>query len=506
LSQSAEGRGRIFEARLAKLERLRAMGVEPYAYSYAPTHRAGEASRALPEGSDEGGTVRVAGRLQALRTMGKSVFAHLVDESGRLQLYFRRDVIGEEAFELIRLLDIGDWIGVEGPLFRTRAGEVTVRAEETVLLAKSLLPPPFGKEEQGPEGEKRVYSGFADRESRYRRRYLDLAVNPKVREVFRVRARLIRELRSFLDERGFVEVETPVLQPIYGGALARPFVTHHNTLDMKLYLRIAVELYLKRLIVGGFERVYELGKNFRNEGMSRFHNPEFTMLEFYAAYMDYVQLMELTEEMLGSVVPAVTGGAEVSFGGQAIDFTPPYRRLTLYEALATLGQVEVRGTATEELRNHAHRAGVQDAGSMERWQLVDELFSELVEPQLVQPTFITDYPREMSPLAKPKRGEPELTERFELYAAGKELLNAYGELNDPLDQRRRFEAQMAMRAAGNQEAQLLDEDFLRALEYGMPPTGGFGMGIDRLMMVLTDQTSIRDVILFPTLRPGEGGE
>jgi lysyl-tRNA synthetase, class II len=347
-------------------------------------------------------------------------------------------VVGEEAFERVRLLDIGDWIGVEGPLFRTRAGEVTVRVEELQILTKALLPTPFGKEESTEEGERRVYSGLADREARYRQRYLDLAVNPEVRDVFRLRARLIRELREFLDQRGFVEVETPILQPIYGGAHARPFVTHHNTLDMTLYLRIAVELYLKRLIVGGFERVYELGKNFRNEGMGRFHNPEFTMLEFYAAYMDYEGLMQLTEEMLGSVVPAVTGGSEVAFGGATISFAPPFRRIPMFEALATIGGVEVRGTATEELRKRAVQAGVKDAASMQRWKLVDELFSELVEPTLVQPTFITDYPREMSPLAKPKRGEPELTERFELYAGGKEICNAYGELNDPIDQRQRF--------------------------------------------------------------------
>ena len=330
---------------------------------------------------------------------------------------------------------------------------------------------------------------------------MDLAVSPESRRVFEVRARVISAIRRFLDERGFLEVETPILQPQYGGASARPFLTHHNTLDMPLFLRIADELYLKRLIVGGMERVYEIGKDFRNEGMDRFHNPEFTMLEFYAAYFDYQDVMRLTEQLIAAAVQSACGDAEVVFAGQVIDFTPPFRRLTMYEALREVGGQEVEGVPDEELRERVRALGVGDVRSMGRGKLIDELFGELVEPKLIQPTFITDYPREMSPLAKPKRGDAALTERFELIVAGKEIVNAYSELNDPFDQRERFEAQVRLQVAGDDEAQPLDEDFLRALEYGMPPTGGFGMGIDRLVMILTDSPSIRDVVLFPTMRP-----
>jgi lysyl-tRNA synthetase, class II len=391
-------------------------------------------------------------------------------------------------------------------LFRTRTGEVSLRIDEFHLLAKSLRPLPLGKEEVDAEtGERRVHSGFSDVEARYRQRYADLAVNPEVREVFVLRARVVTALRRFLDERGFVEVETPVLQPLYGGALARPFTTHHNALDTEMYLRIADELYLKRLIVGGMERVYEIAKNFRNEGLSRFHNPEFTMLEFYAAYLDYEDVMRLTEEMLHSVAQAVCGGAKVRRGDDEIDFTPPFARYTMFESLARIGGVEVEHASDAELAEKVRALGLpaSDVATMGRGKLIDALFGALVEPKLVQPTFITDYPREMSPLAKPRRGSPELTERFELMVAGKELCNAYSELNDPIDQRGRFEAQLRLREAGDDEAQQLDEDFLRALEYGMPPTGGFGMGVDRLSMILTGQPSVRDVILFPTLRPEE---
>jgi lysyl-tRNA synthetase class 2 len=346
-------------------------------------------------------------------------------------------------------------------------------------------------------------------EARYRQRYADLAVNPEVRDVFVARARVVTACRRFLDERGFIEVETPVLQPLYGGALARPFVTHHNALDMQLYLRIADELYLKRLIVGGMERVYEIAKNFRNEGLSRFHNPEFTMLEFYAAYLDYEDVMRLTEELLVYIVDQVLGGGPVQYGEHEIHFTPPFARYTMYEAIREFGGVDVPALSDDELRaavlaipdlkDRAKMIG--EITKMGRGKLVDELFGAYVEPKMIQPTFITDYPREMSPLAKPKRGNPELTERFELMLAGKELLNAYSELNDPIDQRQRFEAQKRLAAAGDEETQPLDEDFLRAMEYGMPPTGGFGMGIDRLVRILLDQPSVRDVILFPTMRP-----
>jgi lysyl-tRNA synthetase class 2 len=501
---------RVVQDRLDKLEQLRARGVEPFAYSYDPTHTAAQAL-ALFAGAEaragEGGTpeeipVRVAGRIVSKRDMGKSTFAHLADRTGKVQLYARINDLGAEGYEILGLADLGDWVGAEGVLFRTRTGEVSVRVQSFQLLSKSLRPLPLGKEDTDPEtGERRVYSGFSEVEARYRQRYADLAVNPEVRDVFVLRARTVTALRRFLDERGFVEVETPVLQPLYGGALARPFTTHHNALDIPLYLRIADELYLKRLVVGGMERVYEIAKNFRNEGLSRFHNPEFTMLEFYAAYLDYEGVMRLTEEMLSTAVREVLGKTTVERDGQTIDFAGPYARYTMYEALREIGGVEVEGRPDAELAERVRALGVADVGSMGRGKLVDELFGALVEPKLVQPTFITDYPREMSPLAKPKRGNPELTERFELMVAGKELCNAYSELNDPIDQRERFEAQQRYAAAGDEETQPLDEDFLRAMEYGMPPTGGFGMGIDRLVMILANQPSIRDVILFPTMRP-----
>jgi lysyl-tRNA synthetase, class II len=493
---------RVERDRLAKLDELRQAGVPAYAYSFERTHSAEKAAEALPANQEEGERVSVAGRMVAYRKMGKSSFAHIADRSGRIQAYFQLNVLGAEGYKLLDLLDLGDWIGVSGPLFRTRTGEITIRVESFELLAKTVRPLPLGKEEIDPEtGERRVYSGFTDREARYRQRYADLAVSPEVRQVFEARARVVRAIRTFLDERDFLEVETPVLQPVYGGASARPFVTHHNALDLPLYLRIADELYLKRLIVGGFERVYEIGKDFRNEGMDRFHNPEFTMLEFYAAYFDYEDVMALTEELLHSVLAEACGTTSVQFGNATIDFRRPFRRLTMYDALRQLGDVDVPSLTDVELRQRADRLGVQDVETLGRGRLIDELFGELVEPKLVQPTFITDYPREMSPLAKPKRGDPDLTERFELIVAGKELANAYSELNDPFDQRERFEAQIALREQGDEEAHQLDEDFIRALEYGMPPTGGFGMGIDRLVMLLTNQSSIRDVVLFPAMRP-----
>jgi lysyl-tRNA synthetase, class II len=509
------GDERVMADRVAKLERLRARGVEPYAYAFEPTHAAAaaldlfaswEAAKGDSAAEAPEEVIRVAGRLVSRRTMGKSTFAHLADRTGRLQLYFRVNELGEAYDTLVDLVDLGDWIGAEGTLFRTRTGEVSLRVRSFQLLAKSLRALPLGKEETDPEtGEKRVHSGFTDVQARYRQRYADLAVHPEVREVFVFRARVVSALRRFLDERGFVEVETPILQPVYGGAAARPFVTHHNTLGMQLYLRIADELFLKRLIVGGMERVYEIGKDFRNEGIDRFHNPEFTMLEFYAAYLDYEAVMELTQEMLAHVAREALGGRTVQVAGEEIDFTQPFRRLTMYESLREIGGVEVEALGDDELRQRVVGLGVSrdEAARLGRGKLIDELFGELVEPKLIQPTFITDYPREMSPLAKPKRGNPELTERFELIVAGKELCNAYSELNDPIDQRQRFETQKRLAAAGDEETQPLDEDFLRALEYGMPPTGGFGMGIDRLCRILAGQASIRDVILFPTLRPEE---
>ncbi len=498
----------LLETRREKLAALKEAGIPPFAYRFDRSHGAKAALSLFLEEEGEleegahGSNVRVAGRVVSYRSHGKSAFCHVEDESGRIQIYFRLNVLGEEAFRRLDLLDLGDWLGVEGSLFRTRTGEVTVQASEWELLAKSLRPLPMGKQEEDPEtGERIHHSGFRDPEGRYRQRYADLAVHPEVREVFRVRALIVRELRRFMDERGYLEVETPILQPIYGGATARPFVTHHNALDTRLYLRIADELYLKRLIVGGFERVYEIGKDFRNEGIGRFHNPEFTMLEFYEAFSDYEDMMERVEELLSQVAEKAVGGEAVTYQGQEISFAPPFRRISFVEALEEALGRPVSELSDAELRERAEAAGAGELEGVGRGKLLDELFEELVQHSLVQPTFVVDYPVELSPLAKPKRDASELTERFELFVAGQEVANAFSELNDPLDQRARFEAQARLRDGGDEESHPVDEDFLRALEYGMPPTGGVGIGVDRLVMLLTNQSSIRDVVLFPILRP-----
>jgi lysyl-tRNA synthetase, class II len=511
---TSEGvRSQVERDRREALEELRRRGVEAYGYRYEVTHRA-ESARSLFEATEAGGeldpeglgpAVRLGGRLRSLRVHGKATFADLEDRSGRIQLFFRQNVLGSEAYDLLRLLHVGDWVGVEGATMRTRAGEVTVRVESMELLAKSIRPLPYGKvEDDGEVGRRVVHSGFANVEQRYRRRYADLAVNPEVREVFVTRARVVSAMRRFLDARGYIEVETPILQPIYGGALARPFTTHHNVLDMRLYLRVADELYLKRLIVGGLERVYEVGKDFRNEGIDRTHNPEFTMLEFYEAFADYHDMMDVVEALVSHVAEEATGGLVTEFEGRRLDLAPPYRRVTFLGGLADVAGLDVAGMDDDQLRAVAREAGIDGTASMERPKLLDELFGALVEPTLQDPTFVVDYPRELSPLAKPKRGDPRLTERFELIIAGREIANAFSELNDPFDQRDRFEAQARLREAGDEEALVLDEDYLRALEYGMPPTGGVGIGVDRLVMLLTGQPSIRDVILFPTMRPEEG--
>ncbi len=489
-------------ARREKLEALIARGVGPFAYSYQRTHLAAEALAELADtqtGDELGPVVRLAGRTVAWRAHGKTAFAHLADPSGRIQLYFRRDELGDELFSILELLDIGDILGVEGPLFRTRTGEITIRVRSFELLAKSLRPLPLGKEEI-VDGQVVRHSGFSDPEQRYRQRYADLAVHPEVRELFVARARLISALRAFLDARGFLEVETPVLQPVYGGATARPFTTHHKALDTQLYLRIADELYLKRLVVGGLERVYEIGHDFRNEGIDRTHNPEFTMLEFYQAYADYGEMMDVVEALLVQASAAVR--AVPGFTDRVPVLDTPFERLEWGPALSTALELDDALAADDgTLRNLARRHGVQHANDLSRPKLLDELFQATVEAKLERPTFVVDYPLELSPLAKPKRGNPALTERFELFARGKELANAFSELNDPIDQRRRFEAQARLRAAGDDEAQGLDEDYIRAMEYGMPPTGGVGIGVDRLLMYLTNTPNIRDVILFPTLRP-----
>lgn len=484
--------------RREKLQKLREMGVNPYPYSFNRTHT----SRGVIDHFDqlEEQEVSLAGRIMSNRRMGKAAFFHIQDMDGRIQVYLKKDVVGEKTFDVYKLLDIGDIVGVTGKVFKTRTGEITIFAEKMELLSKSLRPLPIVKEKV-VDGEKVVYDPFSDKELRYRQRYVDLIVNPEVREVFIKRSKIITAIRQFLNERDYLEVETPILQPLYGGATARPFVTHHNALDMKLYLRIANELYLKRLIVGGLEGVYEFAKDFRNEGMDRFHNPEFTQVELYVAYKDYYWMMELTETMVSEVAQKVLGSTKIRYQDSDIDLTPPWRRLPLFEGIKEYTGVDMADMKEAELRKAAEDLGVPVEDSWGAGKIIDEVFGEFVESKLIQPTFVTDYPLEMSPLAKKHRQNPRLVERFEPIIAGKEVGNAFSELNDPLDQRQRFEAQMELRAKGDEEAQVLDEDFLRALEYGMPPTAGLGVGIDRLVMLLTNSPSIRDVILFPHMRP-----
>ena len=479
------------EQRIAKLSHLRELGIDPYPARCRYTHTLAQAVKASESAAEgEQVEVTVGGRLVAVRAMGKSTFAHLADGSGRLQIYLRQDIVGVETYELFsKDFDLGDFISVEGRLFRTRTGEVTVEARSLTMLSKALLPLP----------EK--WHGLKDVELRYRQRYLDLISNEQVRSIFLTRTRTVSAIRRFLDERGFLEVETPILQPIYGGAAARPFTTYYNALDRTLYLRIADELYLKRLIIGGFDRVYEIGHNFRNEGISTKHSPEFTFIEVYQAYADYHDIMHLVEELYSTVAQDVLGKSVISYQGAQIDLTPPWRQVTMRDVILEASGVDIEA--------HPDRDGlwaaIRDRGlaldPQPTWgKLVDKLFSEYVEAQLVQPTFVLDYPIEISPLAKKKPGSPHLVERFEYFIGGLESGNAFTELNDPLDQRERFAAQSREAAAGDEEAHPMDEDFLTALEHGMPPTGGLGFGIDRMVMLFTDQASIREVILFPQLR------
>ena len=488
-------RSYVEQARREKLAVLRDRAVEPYAYRYLRSHTAKQAAAAYDP--DDDAAVSVAGRIVALRPHGKTTFGHVEDHSGRVQFYVRRDDVGGDEHDLLGLLDLGDHVGLEGRMFATKTGEITVRVQSLKLLAKALRPLPFGKSDAGG-----VQHGvLSDTESRYRERYVDLAVHAESRETFRFRARAVSYLRRFLDDRGYVEVETPVLQRIYGGALARPFVTHYNALDSDFYLRIATELYLKRCIVGGLDRVYEIGKDFRNEGIDRAHNPEFTMLEFYEAYADYTDIMTLLEEMLHGLVVEACGSARIQRFGSLFDFTPPWRRAGYCELVREHAGIDIRSAEDAVMRATLAHREVENLDTMRRPKLIDELFSQFVERVLEQPTLVVDYPIQISPLAKPKRGDPFLAERFELFVGGSELANAFSELNDPDDQRARFEAQAAAGVAGDLEAHQIDDDYVRALEYGMPPAGGCGVGVDRLLMLLVEKASIRDVVLFPMLRP-----
>ena len=494
------------QLRRNSLAALRELGIEPYpAAEYPVTATAAEIAAGFDPEKGNFQQVCIAGRIMSRRIMGSASFFELQDHSGRIQVYIRRDDVCPEGDPTLyntvfkKLLDIGDFIGVKGFAFITQTGELSVHCREFTVLGKSIRPLPVVKEKDG-----KVYDAFTDPDTRYRQRYVDLVVNPQVRDVFAKRAKIISTMRRFFDECGYLEVETPILQPIPGGAAARPFITHHNTLDTDLYLRIANELYLKRLIVGGFNGVYEFAKDFRNEGMDRTHNPEFTVMEIYVTYKDYRWMMDFTEEMLEQVALAVNGTTELEIWGQPISFRRPFRRITMTDAIREKTGFDITGKSEEELREACRKLNVETDETMGKGKLIDAIFGEYCERDLIQPTFVMDYPIDMSPLVKRHRDNPDITERFELFVAGKELCNAYSELNDPIDQLGRFQEQLRLSEKGDDEAMFIDMDFVRALEYGMPPTSGMGMGIDRLTMFMTNQPSIQDVLLFPQMKPEKG--
>ena len=493
------------EQRLEKLGRLREAGIDPYPLHVERSHTTAAAVAAF-EAAPEGDAVAVTicGRLMSIRDMGKSVFADVADESGRLQLFLRRDDLGEESHnQFKKLLDLGDFVQATGEMFRTRAGEVSLPVRAWRLLSKAISPLPMAKEQE-VDGQMVRYSAFADLEERYRQRYADLAVNPEVRDIFRARARLVSALRRFMDDNGFLEVETPILQPLYGGAAARPFTTHHNQLKQELYLRISFELYLKRLLVGGYERVYEIGRDFRNEGVSFKHNPEFTQLEFYAAYWDYRDVMDFTERMIAAAARATLGATTITFRDETIDLAAPWQRLTMRDAIKQFAEIDYMDYPDAPALAAAIKGIGGEAPPGAPWgKLIDGLLGDFVEPRLIQPTFILDYPRDISPLAKGVPGDPLHVERFEFFIGGMEMGNAFTELNDPLEQRKRFEELQATFAKDDEERNPIDEDYLRAMRYGMPPNGGFGMGVDRLAMLFTDSRTVREVLLFPHLRERE---
>jgi len=490
----SEGLDKLRAVRIEKMESMRSAGVNPFPYRYEVTHDVATLLLAETELVERETKVRVSGRIMALRGHGKTIFGHVEDRSGRIQFYVRKDELGEDAFKIFKLLEVGDIFGIEGVLFRTKTGELTIRVSAFEVLSKALRPMP----------EK--WHGLQDKEVRYRQRYVDLLMNSDVRQVFYRRSRVIEVMRRFLIDRGFIEVETPILQPLYGGASARPFVTHHNALNIDLFLRIADELYLKRLIVGGLERVFEFAKDFRNEGIDRTHNPEFTMMECYAVNEDYMDFMDMTEQLFRALADALTDDGRLTYKGHEVDFSRPWRRVCFFDALQERTGLDLRGMSDAELVAAADRLHVDVEKGLPGAKVLDEIFSELVEPTLLDPTFVYDYPKALSPLAKDHRSEAGLVERFEPFICGFEVGNAFSELNDPVEQRRRFEAQAALRAQGDEEAQVIDEDFIRALEYGMPPTAGLGIGIDRVVMIFTDSPSIRDVLFFPQMRPEQSRE
>ena len=490
--------------RRESLQKLHELGIDPYPAELFEVNVTAKGIKKNYEARKlDYKNINIAGRLMSRRIMGKAAFAELQDSTGRIQLYFNRDEVcpGEDKtmYNTVfkKLLDIGDFVGIKGHVFTTKVGEISIHVEEFKVLTKTLRPLPLPK----VDSEGNVHDAFTDPEKRYRQRYVDLVVNPQVKEAFIKRTKLTNSMRDYLNGKGYLEVETPILQPIYGGAAARPFKTHHNTLDMPLYLRIANELYLKRLIVGGFDGVYEFSKDFRNEGMSRFHNPEFTQVELYVAYKDYEWMMGLVEEMVEKIAMDLHGTTEVQVGDNVINFQRPWRRFTMYEAIEHFTGVNISKMDEKEMADTAKKLGVEVDKSMGRGKLIDEIFGEKCEGQLIQPTFITDYPVEMSPLAKKHREHEGLVERFEAICNGKEICNAFSELNDPIDQRTRFEEQLELAKRGDEEAMVLDEDFLRAIEYGMPPTAGLGIGIDRLSMIMTNSNSIQDVLFFPQMKP-----
>ena len=486
----------IIDFRKDKLKKLEEMGIDPYPQKYSPSHLSSIIISDYE--SLEGKDVNVAGRIMSIRRMGKSSFFHIQDGGGRLQIFIKRDDIGEDIYNHFKLLDIGDFVGVEGFVFKTKVNEISIHAKNLTVLCKSIRPLPIVKEK-----EDTTFDAFSDKEQRYRNRHLDLIVNTDIRDTFIKRANIIKSIRNYLDDLGFLEVETPVLQPLYGGANARPFTTHHNSLDQKLFLRIADELYLKRLIIGGIDRVYELSKDFRNEGMDRNHNPEFTMLEFYWAYADYEDNMDLVEAMIRDVAKNI-GAQKINWGEMTIDLAKPFKRKPIFELLKEATGEDFSNISLEQLRKICIEHNIEIDNNANYGQMLDGLMSTLVEPNLIQPTFVIDYPKEISPLAKKHRnGDPNLVERFELFIGTAEFANAFTELNDPIDQRDRFESQEKLERAGDDEAQPIDENFLQAIECGMPPTAGVGIGIDRLVMLLTENLSIKDVILFPAMRKEE---